>query len=444
MGKKQKQVKSREIKKQKKEERKNRALGLTYVSSSNKMKHQNVSVPQLKKQKEKIISDLQQKQKNSARAALIESLNQKLKQNNPVSYSNLYQMAQDSTANANLYDHSADNYLESNIEKLNEKKLNDYNKDNSRKAYMKILNEVIENSDVILEVLDARDPMSCRSKEMESLVVGSKNKKIILVLNKIDLVPSANAVAWQNYLKREFSTVLFKANTQNQNSNLSQSTLFDKNVHERKEYVEKALQSNKAFGGEELLNILKNYSREENVKIKITVGVIGYPNVGKSSLINSLKRGKVVGVSSTPGYTKGLQDIVLDGDIKLLDCPGVVFSKNEENILQNVIRTEEIKEPVEVVMKILEKMKIEDLIEIYKLDISSMKGEAITTDRLLYLIGEKMGKFKKGGKIDFDKAARLVINDWNEGKLKYCTIPPNMDEYQAETVYTQSNQMMDD
>ena len=55
-----------------------------------------------------------------------------------------------------------------------------------------------------------------------------------------------------------------------------------------------------------------------------------------------------------------------------------------------------------------------------------------------------MGKFKKGGKIDFDKAARLVINDWNEGKLKYCTIPPNMDEYQAETVYTQSNQMMDD
>lgn len=353
-------------------------------------------------------------------------------------------MAQDSTANANLYDHSADNYLESNIEKLNEKKLNDYNKDNSRKAYMKILNEVIENSDVILEVLDARDPMSCRSKEMESLVVGSKNKKIILVLNKIDLVPSANAVAWQNYLKREFSTVLFKANTQNQNSNLSQSTLFDKNVHERKEYVEKALQSNKAFGGEELLNILKNYSREENVKTKITVGVIGYPNVGKSSLINSLKRGKVVGVSSTPGYTKGLQDIVLDGDIKLLDCPGVVFSKNEENILQNVIRTEEIKEPVEVVMKILEKMKIEDLIEIYKLDISSMKGEAITTDRLLYLIGEKMGKFKKGGKIDFDKAARLVINDWNEGKLKYCTIPPNMDEYQAETVYTQSNQMMDD
>ena len=196
MGKKQKQVKSREIRKQKKEERKNRALGLTYVSSSNKMKHQNVSVPQLKKQKEKIISDLQQKQKNSARAALIESLNQKLKQNNPVSYSNLYQMAQDSTANANLYDHSADNYLESNIEKLNDKKLNDYTKDNSRKAYMKILNEVIENSDVILEVLDARDPMSCRSKEMESLVVGSKNKHQL----KIHLNPQIQVSKYLAYL----------------------------------------------------------------------------------------------------------------------------------------------------------------------------------------------------------------------------------------------------
>ena len=160
-------------------------------------------------------------------------------------------------------------------------------------------------------------------------------------------------------------------------------------------------------------------------------------------MINSLKRGKVAAVSSTPGFTKGTQEIVLDGDIKLMDCPGVVFSKNEDNILQNVIRTEEIKDPIEVVRKILEKVTVEYMIELYGLDVSAMKGREITGDRLLYLIGEKTKKYKKGGLIDLDKAARLVINDWNEGKLKYFTLPPNVDtSFNVE--YKESDKMMMD
>lgn len=444
MGKKQKgnNKNTRAEKKSKKEQRKNMALGLTYVSSSHKIKNQNVTVPQLKKKQEKIIAELSQKKQNLSRAELIKKLSNKLNESNPMHYANEYQLAEDTTVNAIKYDTEDDKYLQANIEKQNEKQLNENNKDNSHKQYMRILNDVIENSDVILEVLDARDPQSCRSVEMENVVKG-KGKKIILVLNKIDLVPIANAIAWQNYFRRELSTVLFKANTQNQGGNLSQSTLFDKNLHERKEYVEKVLQGNKAVGGEELMNLLKNYSREDKVKTKITVGVMGYPNVGKSSLINSLKRGKVAAVSSTPGFTKGTQEIVLDGDIKLMDCPGVVFSKNEDNILQNVIRTEEIKDPIEVVRKILEKVTVEYMIELYGLDVSAMKGREITGDRLLYLIGEKTKKYKKGGLIDLDKAARLVINDWNEGKLKYFTLPPNVDtSFNVE--YKESDKMMMD
>ena len=342
-------------------------------------------------------------------------------------------MSQETTSNNNLYSTNSDNNLLSNIEeKKLEKKLNDSMKDNSKKAYFKILEEVIENSDVILEILDSRDPLNCRSKEIENLILSKKDqKKIILILNKIDLIPIQNALDWQKYLSREFPCVLFKSNTQNQNSHLSQSTLFDKNIQKKEEYIEKILNSNKAVGIEELLNILKNYSRTENSNIKtnINVGVIGYPNVGKSSLINSLTRDKVAGVSNTPGFTTVSKEIFLDNNIKLIDCPGIVFSNNENNILHNVIRVEDIKEPIEVVVKIIEKIGMENVVNVYELDnLGLLKGTEITSEKMLYLIGEKLKKYKKGGLIDLDKVARLVINDWNNGKIKYFSCPPGIDK----------------
>ncbi len=72
----------------------------------------------------------------------------------------------------------------------------------------------------------------------------------------------------------------------------------------------------------------------------VTVGIVGFPNVGKSSLINSLKQEAVVGVSSTPGFTTSSREIILEQRVKLLDCPGVVFGKYDPHslILRNVIR----------------------------------------------------------------------------------------------------------
>ena len=86
----------------------------------------------------------------------------------------------------------------------------------SRKAYYRELKKVIENSDVIIEVLDARDPEGCRNREVEQQAVAG-GKKVLLVLNKIDLVPPQNAKLWQRFLRREYGTVLFKAGTQAQN-----------------------------------------------------------------------------------------------------------------------------------------------------------------------------------------------------------------------------------
>jgi len=91
--------------------------------------------------------------------------------------------------------------------------------------------KVMEAADIILEVLDARDPMACRCKKLEAEILAmSGNKKVILVLNKADLVPLGNAEAWVKYLRREFATVLFKANTQHQKANLSSASLFKKSL----------------------------------------------------------------------------------------------------------------------------------------------------------------------------------------------------------------------
>ena len=422
----------RDIKSKKRNERREKALGtLRYAINDHKSKNQNSTIPKLISQKQKIIDDLNRKQKTGSRQQLIDNLNQRLHENNNSEYTNYYQMIEGSKSNQNLYNEETDKNLVSNQEKMtSEKKLNTTNKDLSRKAYIKILDQVIENSDVILEVLDSRDPLSCRSKELENTILSKRgDKKIILVLNKIDLIPVQNAIDWQKYLSREFGCVLFKANTQNQSSNLSQSTLFDKNLKEKKDYIEEVLKSNKAIGGEELLNMLKNYSRTDSGnKSSIVVGVVGIPNVGKSSIINSLTRGKNVGVSNTPGFTKGLQEVILDNNLRLLDCPGVVMSHDENSILHNVIRTEEIKEPIEVVGRIFKKMSQDYLFKTYDLDISILKGSELTVEKILYLIGEKLKKYKRGGLVDLDKAARLVINDWNAGKLKYYTMPPGIDK----------------
>ena len=432
MGKgKKKHNKERDIKAQKRNERKNLALGTLKNQYINKYKNQNSTIPKLVSQKQKIIDELNRKQKTGSRQQLLDTLNSKLQEKNLSEYSNLYQLMEESKSSQNLYNKEADENLISNKEqKDSEKKLNIINKDLSRKAYIKVLDQVIENSDVILEVLDARDPLSCRNKELENKIKSGKySKKIILVLNKIDLIPVQNAIDWQKYLSNEFPCVLFKSNTQSQSSNLSQSNLFDKNLKEQKDYISEILKGNKSIGGEELLNILKNYSRiDEGTKSNIVVGVIGIPNVGKSSLINSLTRGKNVGVSNTPGFTKGLQEVILDNNLRLLDCPGVVMSNDENNILHNVIRTEDIKEPLEVVGKILKKMTMDYFLKTYNLDISILKGSELTLEKVVYLVGEKLKKYKKGGIVDLDKSARIIINDWNMGKLKYYSVPPGIDK----------------
>ncbi|CBQ72307.1 related to NUG1-Nuclear GTPase (involved in Ribosome biogenesis) [Sporisorium reilianum SRZ2] len=312
-------------------------------------------------------------------------------------------------------------------------------RDSSIKAYMRELRKVIDNADVLLQVLDARDPLGCRSLETERMLLRA-GKKIVLILNKIDLVPKSNVEAWLRYLRHDFPTLAFKASTQSQRTNLSQGANADNYSKPTAAAGGDVIAGgSEAIGAGALLQLIKNYSRSLNLKTSIAVGVFGAPNVGKSSLINSLKRARVCSVASTPGHTKVVQSVMLDKSVRLLDCPGIVFSdesaagaaalglsadeiqmRRQSALLRNVVKVELVEDPITPVEAIMARVEPDHLMQVYGLE-WFQEGDA---QDLLMRIAVQRGRMARGGKIDIDGTARSVLHDWNVGRIKYYTHPP--------------------
>jgi nuclear GTP-binding protein len=288
--------------------------------------------------------------------------------------------------------------------------------DSSKRAYFRELRKILELSDVLVEVLDARDPMGCRCQEVERMFLQQgPQRRIILVLNKVDLVPKEVTQAWLQRLRQHYPTIAFKASTQSQKHTLG-------HVRGKAEAAsESALSSGECLGGEALLQLLKNYSRSQNMKTAITAGVIGFPNVGKSSLINSLRRERVAEVGAQPGITKVAQEIVLDKKVKLLDCPGIVFSKDASDpavILRNCVRIDSLDDVISPAAEVVRRVKPQQLMLLYNVPLYSNVNE------LLESIARRRGKLHKGGAPDVETAARMLLGDWNAGKIGYYTVPP--------------------
>lgn len=290
--------------------------------------------------------------------------------------------------------------------------------DTSRRAYMKELRKVVDRADVILQVLDARDPMGCRSSEMEEAIGNRHGKKIVLVLNKIDLVPPHVLQPWLNYLRTFYPTVAFKASTQQQSSHISA------NFGRADKAAQEAVTGSKAVGTDALMQLLKNYCRNAHIKTAITVGIIGYPNVGKSSVINSLKRSKAASVSSNAGHTKVMQEVHIDSKIKLLDCPGIVFDSSDSKalLLRNCINTETMADPIGAVQVLLTRCEPAQLVQLYQLPAHAQFNDTI---EFLVLVATAKGKLGKGGIPDRQAAARIILQDWNRGKIPFFTPPPD-------------------
>jgi len=204
--------------------------------------------------------------------------------------------------------------------------------------------KVVDSSDVIAFVLDARDPMGTRCRALEAeLRKNRAHKHIVLVLNKVDLVPTWVSRKWIQVLMKEFPTLAFHASISN------------------------------PFGKNALLNLLRQFSTLLSEKKHVTVGMIGYPNVGKSSVINTLKRKKVCKAAPVPGETRVWQYIALTKRLYMLDCPGIVpptasdFSEDTAKVLKGVVRAERIKVPSDYISEVLNRVKHKYLIQKYKL-----------------------------------------------------------------------------
>jgi len=291
----------------------------------------------------------------------------------------------------------------------------------SRKAYYKEFKKVIDNSDVVIEVLDARDPLGCRCLEVEKTILESgPNKKLILLLNKIDLVPKENVEAWLKYLRSDYPTVAFKASTQSQKENLIQCKVPLKQLNQMLLST-----TSQCVGATSLMKLLTNYCRHNDIETAITVGVVGFPNVGKSSVINSLKRAKACGVGATPGFTKTTKEVLINKKIKIVDSPGIVMAKGNNNaavILRNCVKVESIEDPITPVEAILSRCNKNQMMMRYNI------GDYSDATEFLTLLARKHGKLGKGGKPRLNMAAKSILNDWNSGRIKYYTHPPLRNE----------------
>ncbi|XP_069674887.1 guanine nucleotide-binding protein-like 3 homolog [Periplaneta americana] len=303
--------------------------------------------------------------------------------------------------------------------------------DSSVKAYYREFKKVIEAADVVLEVVDARDPLGTRCKQVEQSVLDcSGTKRLVIVLNKADLVPRENLEAWLKYLRHSLPAIPFKASTQMQSKNLGRrkmkkSSVTDKQSTSDVSLENKELQGSKCFGAELVMSLLANYCRNKGIKTSISVGVVGLPNVGKSSIINSLKRSRACNVGATPGVTKNMQAVQLDSKIKLLDSPGIVFASNSGNqlsdaavALKNAVRTDSLSDPITPATAILQRANKQQIMEMYNV------ANYTTPQEFFSHLAHRKGLFKKGGVPNAEGAARSLIEDWNRGKIRYYTIPP--------------------
>jgi nuclear GTP-binding protein len=225
-------------------------------------------------------------------------------------------------------------------------------------------------------------------------------------------------MGWLTFLRESHPCIPFKCNTQNQKGNLGRGAGKVGSVS-----GSTGMQSNQTIGADELLGLLKNYCRTDvQSKSVIAVGVVGFPNVGKSSLINSLMRSRAVNVSATPGFTKTMQEVILDKNIRLLDSPGVVFADGDASstVLRNCINIEEMEDVITPIEMILQRCPPAYLMELYSIS----KFSAEDPMSFLALVARSTGKLKKGGIANVEATAKTILHDWNNGKIKYYCSPP--------------------
>lgn len=247
-------------------------------------------------------------------------------------------------------------------------------------GFWNVAEEVIRRSDIVLEILDARMPELTRNHRLEGY--SKKNgKPLILLINKADLV-SRTAI-----------------------TNL-------KDQYQDFDYVFTTIKNNKWI--DSLIGMIRARVRRADIR----VAFIGYPNTGKSSLINKLSKGARAKTSSVSGFTKGYQFISGKGDLLLIDTPGVVpFEARDELRLGLVsgISPTKLKDPELVAIELIDIFKQNNpraLEQEYKIN------PELDAEDFLAEFGKSKNMLRKGGMVDEKRAAIQILIDWHNGKIK--------------------------
>ncbi|MBI2139814.1 50S ribosome-binding GTPase [Candidatus Woesearchaeota archaeon] len=250
--------------------------------------------------------------------------------------------------------------------------------------FWRLVNKVIAKADVILEVIDARMVEETRNAEVESKVKG-EGKPLIYVVNKCDLV---NIEGLRKKIQH-LNPCVFVSTTQHHGFTMLKDRILIE-AHKR------------------------------NIK-KPRVGVLGYPNVGKSSVINTLKGSSAAKTSPESGFTRSLQNVRVGSSIMMIDTPGV-FPYLENNkaahILTGVIDSGKAKDPDAAAMRIMEEHP--GVVEKY-FNVGAHDDGEITLGE----IALKRGLLLKGGKPDIDRAARNILRLWQKGEIKAEALGPS-------------------
>ena len=271
----------------------------------------------------------------------------------------------------------------------------------------RLITENINLIDVVYEVVDSRIPYSSIVQDIDNLL---KNKPRIIIMTKSDLCDKNETHKWLKFYENKGKKVVLVDLEHN---------------FEKKKIIN--------ITNEVMSEINEKRLKKGLIKRRARVLIIGIPNVGKSTLINRLVGKKAVNVGNIPGVTKDLNWIRINEDLELLDTPGILWPKLDQNkIAYNLASLTAIKEEIlphfqviEYILKTLDKYYPNILKERYGLD--KIDDEDITNT--LDYIGKKRGCLIKGGEIDYDKVYAVILNDIKSGNIKGITFD-RYDEYE--------------